>query len=1111
VLVDVCHIKGEKPEAARYDVAQSDDNRRAFENLMLLCTVHHRIVDTNEARYDADRLHALKALNEAADGQSEEPSEDLVSRVLLRFAQNLGSSVPRGESVEAANRKLAELPTDTLPAPTSVPAVSTMPLRRNPCFQGREDDLLALATNLKMGRVTAISQVIAATGIGGVGKSQLASEFVYRFGQFFSGGVFWLNFEDPDAVDAEVASCGHRLQLHPAFAKLSLQTQVQLIRAEWESDMPRLLVFDNCGDEELLQQWILRTGGCRVLITARRTQWDPVLGVQVWALDVLPLNEAVALVSELSGYLSPDDPTVGAIAEELGRLPLALHLAGSFLRRYHFDVTPAVYLEQLRQPELLDHPSLQGGGISPTQHEMHVSRTFAISYDKLDANNPIDRTALRVLDRTAYFASGLPIPRAALLSTLGLTDGSAQERLLVSDAITRLVDLGLVQLGVEGALLLHRLVATFIRTVEQDNEGLAAVLSSPVPLLVFEAARIALPLAAPDSDCIGLPVRSLCSHHQRWTQLASLRIAFECGDEYVDMEGLKSYLVSVSEIGRPFLQFLGYNLPFLGSYEWHLHNDVLQRGAALLVRGSSPPPTLTVVEKTPETEALLERVLLNAPMSAGTSSALNQLLLNTGYSELVRKKQEATERRFPMHGGLATLFAPTPDRDREFDQALLEAIQRAAAGLGGGTDGAREPEQLTVIAMLLGGMGWIEAAIAPVDRVHVLRERTDVHAVDTVLRGTIAASGLEPDRLFTEATWALEHVDRGPWRQPYGGTLVGLPRAPVTCDWQVGAQLDLSAVALARALKHPVEPIAWAAAQLLAYGAGGDEAPDRIREVLEEDNPQALHLISELAPIVWKEEAPSVILDRLEVSRPPGSEYLMLKLPALVDVYEDGRSLDILEGAIFADDPDTAKAAVDVLEADPSRIPLDRAPRLKEGLDYWSNGGSRCHRHAAPVFSDFCPCGIGVTNPRPGLMHALDELGQLSLEDAERLSIDPSHKVRKTAAAIVARIVGESPQLLDRTLQRVQREDMPMDILDAILQLPGTQLQTANHRLVELTGESSPEIRERITNALASAAWLRRETAQALAERLLRDTDPGVRNQALRTLRALSTAESPPG
>ena len=79
---------------------------------------------------------------------------------------------------------------------------------RNALFVGREPDLKALARALKAGGTAAVGQIAAVTGLGGIGKTQLACEFVYRYGQYFAGGVFWLSFADPAAIPAEIATCG---------------------------------------------------------------------------------------------------------------------------------------------------------------------------------------------------------------------------------------------------------------------------------------------------------------------------------------------------------------------------------------------------------------------------------------------------------------------------------------------------------------------------------------------------------------------------------------------------------------------------------------------------------------------------------------------------------------------------------------------------------------------------------------------------------------------------------------------------------------------------------------------------------------------------------------
>jgi hypothetical protein len=92
------------------------------------------------------------------------------------------------ERLAQAEARLAAMPLDVVPPPASLPAGSRMPLARNPLFVGRDADLKALARALKAGETAAVGQIAAATGLGGIGKTQLASEFVHRYGQYFLGG-----------------------------------------------------------------------------------------------------------------------------------------------------------------------------------------------------------------------------------------------------------------------------------------------------------------------------------------------------------------------------------------------------------------------------------------------------------------------------------------------------------------------------------------------------------------------------------------------------------------------------------------------------------------------------------------------------------------------------------------------------------------------------------------------------------------------------------------------------------------------------------------------------------------------------------------------------------
>src|SRR5260221_7399186 len=234
--------------------------------------------------------------------------------------ESIAHRVVDASTLDAAALSLATLPLDRLPVAGALPPASRLPaFARNNSFVGRETELARMADILKARDLA----TVVITGLGGVGKSQLASEFVYRYGQYFSGGVFWLSFAKAEAVLAEVALCtialAQELRLH--VRELSVEQQVHLFLSSWQNPLPRLLVFDNCEDEALLAHWRPRTGGCRILLTSRRADWHPDLGVSVLSLDVLPREKSVELLGRYRTDLSVADREL--IAQELGDLPLA--------------------------------------------------------------------------------------------------------------------------------------------------------------------------------------------------------------------------------------------------------------------------------------------------------------------------------------------------------------------------------------------------------------------------------------------------------------------------------------------------------------------------------------------------------------------------------------------------------------------------------------------------------------------------------------------------------------------------------------------------------------------------------------------------------------------
>lgn len=380
------------------------------------------------------------------------------------------------EELAQAFARLATLPTESIPEPQdTLPPNSRVTLRRNSQFVGRDEDLLALARLLKGGQSVAVSQAqsAVASGLAGIGKTQLAIEFAYRYGHFFTG-VFLMSFAQPDAISTEFARLGGAggLQLFTEAAGLQIDEQANLVRSRLACGLPYLLIFDNCDNPELVRAH--HPGGAtRVLITSRNANWPSDLGVRRHALSVLSRDESIALVRQHRPDMSNQEASI--IAAELGDLPLALHLAGRFLAGPGRRLLVERYLEELRSPRLFERlPLRERDGALPTGHSRDVARSFALSYEQLNPHSAEDAIALRLLARAAYLVPGEIIPEALLLATLELPTDDLDAELFAEAALDRLVGLGLLEREADEGLRMHRLVGAYVRQVSTDSDAQGA-------------------------------------------------------------------------------------------------------------------------------------------------------------------------------------------------------------------------------------------------------------------------------------------------------------------------------------------------------------------------------------------------------------------------------------------------------------------------------------------------------------------------------------------------------------------------------------------------------------------------------------------------------------
>jgi len=254
---------------------------------------------------------------------------------------------------------------------------------RNPLFTGRE----ILLDTMRAYHVEHPNAPLVVYGIGGVGKTQLAREYVDRFAGAYSV-VWWLPAEPVEEAGKAMVGLAERMHLP---VRPSTEQTVAGVLAELESRRVKfLLVFDGAENAEIRR--LIPTIGGNVLITTRSPSW---------AQDSTNSRLEVADfdVAEAIQFLRKGDPLMsGQQATDLigrvGRLPLAL--AQLIALRQASGMTWAELLQRLDQPE---HRLLSAAGES-AQYPNTVASNLRLALEQLRRANPV---AVLVFELFAWF------------------------------------------------------------------------------------------------------------------------------------------------------------------------------------------------------------------------------------------------------------------------------------------------------------------------------------------------------------------------------------------------------------------------------------------------------------------------------------------------------------------------------------------------------------------------------------------------------------------------------------------------------------------------------------------------------------------------------------
>lgn len=80
---EICHIRARNEGGPRFDVTQSEDERQSFDNLVLLCRRHHKMVDAEPDVYSVEALEEIKRLREEEMGRPEQAADAFYAKILL--------------------------------------------------------------------------------------------------------------------------------------------------------------------------------------------------------------------------------------------------------------------------------------------------------------------------------------------------------------------------------------------------------------------------------------------------------------------------------------------------------------------------------------------------------------------------------------------------------------------------------------------------------------------------------------------------------------------------------------------------------------------------------------------------------------------------------------------------------------------------------------------------------------------------------------------------------------------------------------------------------------------------------------------------------------------
>jgi tetratricopeptide (TPR) repeat protein len=324
---------------------------------------------------------------------------------------------------------------------------------RNPNFTGRVDLLEQLGKRLTAGGTTAVLPS-ALHGMGGIGKTQIVTEYIYRNLQEYDL-IWWIDAARPTQIRASLTELAELLYL-PGYNEAN--TAVAAVREALRTGRPYrrwLLVFDAAETPESVRPFFPSNGPGEILITSRNADWAGV--ARPLELAVFKREESIELLGRRGPEMDVQD--ADRLADKLGDLPLAIEQAAAWRAVTGMPVSEYLRLFDESIAEILDTSA-------PPDYEVSVAAAWNVSFDELKTRNP---AAHQILHICAFF-SPEPISRdlftgVSRVSISPELDEALRKPIALARAIRDINRYGLAKIDHgNNTIQLHRLVQLVLRS-----------------------------------------------------------------------------------------------------------------------------------------------------------------------------------------------------------------------------------------------------------------------------------------------------------------------------------------------------------------------------------------------------------------------------------------------------------------------------------------------------------------------------------------------------------------------------------------------------------------------------------------------------------------------